>query len=71
MKKQTLRLLDYLEAQRSVTPMEAWFDLGIYRLSACVFKLRKLGHNIITSRVTVKNRFGEDCIVANYRLIEG
>jgi hypothetical protein len=61
------RLLDYLKDNNEIDPLEAWKELGIYRLSACIFRLRKQGHNIISNRKKVHNRFGENCNVARYR----
>jgi hypothetical protein len=53
-----------------ITPMEAWSELGIYRLGARVFDLKASGHEIDRELVPVSNRFGEECRVAQYRLIE-
>ena len=50
--------------------MEAWSELGIYRLGARVFDLKASGHDIDRELVPVSNRFGEECRVAQYRLIE-
>jgi len=61
------RLLDYLKDNGRIDPLQAWQELGIYRLSAVIFNLRKKGHNIISNRKNVKNRFGEVCRVADYR----
>lgn len=60
------RLLKYLEIHKTITPMQAWQTLGIYRLSDVVFKLRKKGYEIETRRKNVKNKFGEKCRVAEY-----
>lgn len=68
MLKQTDRLLNYLDKHKSITPMQGWNDLGIYRLSDTVFKLRKSGIAISTRVATVKNRFNEPCRVAKYVL---
>ena len=63
------RLLSYLETHPGITPMGAWNELGIYRLGARVWDLKhKRGYNITKRLVTVQNRFGEDCKVAQYRL---
>ena len=63
------RLLFYLRNHEGITPMEAWNQLGIYRLGARVWDLRnKRGHNIIRTMVTVPNRYGDKCRVAQYRL---
>lgn len=65
---QQQRLLGYLYENKIINPLEAWENLGIYRLSAKVFDLRKLGYDIKTERLTVKNRYNEHCVVAQYRL---
>lgn len=65
---QTERLLTYLKEHPSIDPMTAWERLGIYRLGARVFDLRKEGHPISRDMVEVANRFGEPCRVARYRL---
>ena len=61
------RLLNRLE-RGPITPMEAWNELGIYRLASRVKDLRDKGHNITGSRVSLANRFGESCRVARYSL---
>lgn len=63
------RLLAYLQRHASINPLEAWSQLGIYRLGARVFDLKKAGHNIVTSRKAVRNRFGEEVNVASYSLV--
>lgn len=65
-KTQKERLIDYLEKYGSINPIEALRDLGIYRLSAQIFILRKLGYKIKTDLVDVHNRFSEVCKIANY-----
>lgn len=65
---QKQRLLGYLNWRGSVTPLVAWTELGIYRLSATIFELRKEGVNIKTTFVDVKNKFEESCHVAKYTL---
>lgn len=60
------RLLHYLKINHEIDPLQAWTQLGIYRLSAVVHDLKKDGHNIKTERKQVKNRFGEDCSVGKY-----
>lgn len=62
------RVLNRLE-QGPITPMEAWNELGVYRLAARVCDLKEAGHNISKETVSVANRFGEECHVARYRLV--
>lgn len=68
MDTQCIRLLGYLKQHRTIEPMTAWSKLGIYRLGARVYDLRKAGHVIESDRVEVENQFGEPCRVARYRL---
>lgn len=64
---QEQRLQDYLIAHRAINPLEAWVELGIYRLAAIVHTLKKKGMEIETVRISVFNKFGEPCNVAEYR----
>jgi hypothetical protein len=65
---QEIRLMDYLKTNQEINPLEAWQELGIYRLSAVVHNLRKEGHNISTERKTAFNKWNEKCSFANYKL---
>jgi len=69
MKSQTQRLEEYLKVLGNINPLQAWNDLGIYRLSARINDLRKT-MNIETQTIEVENQFGEKCRVANYILTE-
>ena len=64
---QQKRLIKYLERFGKINPVKAWTQLGIYRLSDTIFKLRKEGYDIETADKKVKNRFNETCVVAEYR----
>lgn len=65
------RLLAYLDSDYGIDPITAWTELGIYRLGARVFDLKKRGHVIIREDKTVHNRWGEKCVVAFYKLQKG
>lgn len=64
------RVLSHLEIKGSINPLISWSYLGVYRLSAVIFELRKLGHKIHTNYIDVENQFGEKCNVAEY-VLEG
>jgi len=68
MKSQNNRLLSLLKAGNSINPLEAWVNLGIYRLGARIFDLRQMGHDIRSRFISVQNRFGEPCRVKLYYL---
>jgi len=63
------RLLDYLKEFKHITSLDSIRDLGNTRLSATIYELRKDGYNIISEDLTVKNRWGNNTIIALYKLI--
>ena len=63
------RLLDYLKEFKHITSLDAIRDLGNTRLSATIYELRKDGYNIISEDLKVKNRWGNNTIIALYKLI--
>lgn len=65
---QNERLLNHLQANGSINPMQAWQELGIYRLAARALELKRDGYLIRRELVEVHNRFGEACKVAEYSL---
>ena len=68
METQNKRLIDYLRKHDSIDPLEAWQNLGIYRLSARVHDLRNEANQIVTHTKEVNNSFGEVVKVASYSL---
>ena len=69
MKSQNDAILSHLR-RSPITPLEAIQKYGCLRLGARIFELRQQGHEIVRELVAVNNRFGEECRVAQYRLIE-
>jgi hypothetical protein len=59
---QSERLLEALR-KGPITPLDAWRYLGIYRLGARIFDLKRQGHPIVTELLKVGPRR-----VAQYRL---
>jgi hypothetical protein len=68
---QTEMVLDYIKRFGSITPIEALADLGIMRLGARVWDLKREGHDIITETETSTNRFGKPVSYARYKLHTG
>lgn len=66
--RQVDRLLRHLTDFGSITPMEAYEDYGIMRLSARISDLRERGHVITTELVEGTNRYGEKTRYARYRM---
>ena len=69
---QTERVLKWLVNNNDgLTPLDAWRELGCYRLSDVIFKLKAAGYAIENTKATVQNRFHEECHVACYVLHDG
>lgn len=66
--KQTDRVLRYMRDFGSITPLQALGDLGVMRLGARIWDLRREGHHITRRMVSGKNRYGEATSYAEYRL---
>jgi hypothetical protein len=66
---QEKRALRYFQThKRGLTALDFWVKLGIYRAADTVYKLRRKGYNIVTTRIKVKNQYGEECNVALYTM---
>lgn len=61
------RLLTAL-SNRAMTAVEIFQELGIYRASARVHDLRADGHVVHSTQITVTNKAGEPCRVAQYSM---
>lgn len=69
-KSQKDMVLDYLKHHVGMTSLTAYDKLGITRLSARISDLRGMGYEIQSVPKKVKNRFGDICNVAEYRLVK-
>jgi hypothetical protein len=63
LKPQTRKVLNHLTKRRSISPMEALTVYGIYRLSACIYDLRKVG-------IKIKTNMRKDAAGHNYARYE-
>lgn len=61
-------VLDYIRDFGSITPMDAFRDLGITRLAAVVCRLRREGHDIHNEREHALNRYGQNVRYVRYSL---
>ncbi len=66
MTPQQKRVLTHLQTKGSIQTLEAWTDLGIYRLSDVVYKIKKQGYDIETKMTKSYNRFKEKVSFATY-----
>nr|UVX93119.1 MAG: helix-turn-helix domain protein [Bacteriophage sp.] len=66
MVSQKKMVLDYIREFGSITPLDAFKDLGVTRLAAVIFELKEDGHDIHTERERGKNRYGQPTRYARY-----
>lgn len=64
------RVLKYMQDFGTITPLQALGDLGVMRLGARIWDLRRDGHRITRRMVSGKNRYGEIVSFAEYKLEE-
>lgn len=64
------RIVDYIKKHGSITTLDAYNDLGITKLTTRISEMRRMGMTIIGERVTVKNRYNEECSVNRYTMME-
>lgn len=62
------RIINYLKAFGSITPMEAFMDLGITKLATRVSEMRKLGFEFDQEMEESTNRYGEIVRYMRYSL---
>lgn len=65
------KIIDYMQKYGTITQLQAYLDIGCWRLASRICDLKKRGYLIKTETVYVKNRDGEEVPVARYSLIEG
>ena len=68
MKTQKEEVLEYLKNNKKITILEAIYSLGVTRLSAIIYSLKKEGYNIDTQMKLVKAKNGRKTSVAEYIL---
>lgn len=67
---QSEMVLEYIEDFGSITTYEAFIELGITRLSARIFDLKKKGYNFKKTMIKKKNRYGKKIKFYKYELKE-
>lgn len=59
METQHARIKQYIEDFGSITQMEAFFDLGITKLSTRIGEMERKGYKVKRERMESPNRYGE------------
>lgn len=65
---QNARIIQYLEEVGSITPMEAFSELGITKLSTRIGEIERTGVSISRQFVEGKSRYGDKMRYMRYRL---
>lgn len=65
---QDKRVLEYMQKFGGITSLDAFKDLGVTRLSAKIYDLKKQGVEIIDETIEAQNRFGETTRFKKYML---
>lgn len=65
------RIVEYMRKHGSITQLQAYLDIGCWRLASRISDLKRRGYAIRREMVSVKNRYGEKVPVARYSLEEG
>ena len=64
-------ILWYISENGSITPMEAFSELGITKLATRISEMRKDGMQFKIETVKGKNRYGKPVTYAKYSFVEG
>ena len=64
-------IIDYIETFGSITPLEAFADLGITKLATRISEMRRDGMTFNIEMVSTKNRYGKTVNYAKYSFAEG
>ena len=64
-------IIDYIDEFGSITPIQAFSDLGITKLATRISEMRKDGMDFKIEMVSTKNRYGKTVSYAKYSFAEG
>ncbi len=64
------QIIDYLQRFKTITPMEAYGDLGITKLATRISEMRRDGMEFKIETVKRKNRFGRTVRYARYSFLD-
>lgn len=64
------KIIAYMQKHGGITQLDAYLDIGCWRLASRINDLKKQGYAISREMVKVKNRYGESVPVAKYSLMD-
>lgn len=70
MMTQQQRIIQYMRDFGSITPMDAFRDLGITKLATRISEMTRNGQAVSRNMETSRNRYGETVRYMRYRLAE-
>lgn len=62
------KIIAYMQEYGGITQLDAYLDIGCWRLASRIRDLKKRGYAINRKMVKVENRYGESVTVARYSL---
>ena len=62
------KILAYMQKHDGITQLDAYLDLGCWRLASRINDLKKRGYPIKRETIKVQNRYGESVAIAKYSL---
>lgn len=65
------QILQYIEDFGSITPMQAFSDLGITKLATRISEMRKKGMEFKIEMISSENRYKKPVHFARYSFVEG
>lgn len=65
---QKVKVLQYILTFGSITQLDAFRDLAVFRLASRISDLQRGGYDIQSEFETIKNRFGENVSYKRHRL---
>lgn len=63
------QIVEYMKKYGGITQLEAYLDIGCWRLASRISDLRRRGYAIRKETVRVKNRHGQNVPIAKYSLV--
>ena len=62
------KIIAYMQSHGGITQLDAYLDIGCWRLASRINDLKKQGYAIKRETIKVQNRYGESVAVARYSL---
>ena len=66
---QNERILKYMDDYGSITPMDAFMDLGITKLATRIGEISRMGHRIEKKVEFTNNRYGQRVHYMRYKKV--